>query len=197
MIFLINLVLASSSLYRKQMLERLELDFISISPDIDESAGPDEAPLAYVRRLSEAKAKACESRFKDALIIASDQVLLTQDGKIQGKPGTHDIAVEQLRRVRGTQATLLTGLALLNTRSGRMQSDVITYKVGYRNYTDTEIENYLQREKPYQCAGSLKSEGLGTALLTQLSGDDPTAVIGLPLIRLTQMLLDEGYPVLS
>lgn len=194
---MLNLVLASSSVYRKQLLERLQLDFVSVSPDIDESQKKGETPHAYVRRLSEQKAKACKNRFKEALIIGSDQILLTADGNIQGKPGTHDNAVAQLRKVRATQATLITGLAVYNTLTGRLHSDIVCYRVGYRDYSDAEIEYYLCREKPYHCAGALKSEGLGTALLTELAGQDPTAVIGLPLIRLTQILLEEGYPVLS
>ena len=192
-----KLVLASSSVYRKQLLERLQLDFVTVSPGVDETKFEDETPFAYVSRLSESKAKACAEQFSDSLIIGSDQVLLTADGQIQGKPKTHDNAVKQLRSVRASEATLITGLAVFNTRSGQLQCDIVSYTIGYRNYSDTEIENYLRREKPYHCAGALKSEGLGTALLSRLKGDDPTAVIGLPLIRLTEMLLAEGYPVLS
>ena len=192
-----NLVLASSSIYRKQLLERLQIEFITASPDIDENKLEDEKPREYVSRLSRQKATALADHYPDSLIIGSDQILLTSDGHILGKPVTHKNAVNQLRSLRGGQALLMTGLALHNSQTGRLQSDIVDYHVTYRNYTDDEIENYLLREKPYDCAGALKSEGLGTVLLSQLKGNDPTAVIGLPLIRLTQMLLEEGYPILS
>ena len=194
---MLKLVLASSSVYRKQLLERLQLDFITASPDIDESKLEDETPRAYVRRLSQQKATVLADQYRNSLIIGSDQILLTADGTIQGKPHTHAKAVKQLSSVRGSQAKLITGLALYNTHTEHLHCDIVDYQVCYRNYTDAEIENYLQREKPYNCAGALKSEGLGTTLLSQLKGDDPTAVIGLPLIRLTHMLLKEGYPVLG
>ena len=196
-LFYLKLVLASSSPFRKQLLQRLQLDFITASPDIDERKLDDESPREYVNRLAIEKAKELAPHHPQALIIGSDQVLLTQDGQIQGKPLTHANAVKQLQCVRGTQALLITGLALYNSQTTNIQSDIIDYRIGYRDYSDAEIENYLEQEKPYNCAGSLKSEGLGTVLLSQLSGDDPTAVIGLPLIRLTEMLLHEGYPVLS
>ena len=192
-----KLVLASSSPFRKQLLQRLQLSFVTASPDIDESKLDDESPRDYVNRLSREKSQVLALHHPDSLIIGSDQVLLTSNGQIQGKPITHANAVRQLQCVRGTQALLITGLALYNSQTRQIQSDVVDYQIRYRNYSDEEIENYLMREKPYNCAGALKSEGLGTVLLSQLSGDDPTAVIGLPLIRLTEMLLHEGYPVLS
>lgn len=191
-----KLVLASSSVYRKQLLQRLQLDFTTASPDVDESMREGENPREYVSRLCRQKATALADQYPDSLIIGSDQVLLTGDGRIQGKPLTHSIAVRQLQRVRGTRALLMTGLALYNTQTQQLQSDIVDYHITYRDYTDDEIESYLLREKPYDCAGSLKSEGLGTVLLSQLKGDDPTAVIGLPLIRLVRMLLNEGYRVL-
>lgn len=194
---MLKLVLASSSQYRKQLLARLQLDFISVTPGIDELKHEDETPREYVSRLSRLKATAIAADYPESLIIGSDQILLSHNGRIQGKPLDHCDAVRQLKEVRDTQALLMTGLALYNTRTGSLQSDIIDYHITYRNYSDDEIENYLRREKPYDCAGALKSEGLGTVLLSRLRGDDPTAVIGLPLIRLTQMLRNEGHPVLS
>ena len=191
-----KLVLASTSFYRKQLLNRLDLEFDTAAPNVDETPIIGEDPDAYVKRLSIEKSKSLKNQFNNALIIGSDQILITQEGHIQGKPNDHANAVRQLRQVRGKQARLVTGIALFNTHTGAQQFDAIEYKIGYRNYSDSDIEQYLQREKPYDCAGALKSEGLGTVLLSQLSGDDPTAVIGLPLIRLTQMLLAENVSIL-
>ena len=192
-----KLVLASSSPFRKQLLERLQLTFTTASPDINENKLKNENPRQYVARLSKEKSQALAHDYANSLIIGSDQVLLTAQGEIQGKPHTHDNAVKQLQNVRGSQASLITGLALYNTQTKQLQCDIVDYQIRYRDYSDVEIENYLQREKPYNCAGALKSEGLGTVLLSQLKGEDPTAVIGLPLIRLTQMLLHENYPILT
>ena len=191
-----NLVLASTSRYRKALLERIQHDFITVAPRVNETRHENEPPLDYVKRLSIEKSQAPARDFPNALIIGSDQILVTHDGQIQGKPGTHENAINQLKHVRGNQAKLITGIALFNAQSGNQQYDCVEYRIGYRDYSDQEIDQYLQREKPYDCAGALKSEGLGTVLLNKLSGDDPTAVIGLPLIRLTQMLLDENIRVL-
>lgn len=148
-----------------------------------------------MRRLAEAKARAVAARFPDALIIGSDQVA-TVDGTILGKPGTHAAAAAQLRRLSGRRVTFLTGLCLLNASSGRVQLDVVPFHVIFRALTEEMIENYLRREQPYNCAGSFKSEGLGIVLFERLEGDDPTALIGLPLIRLSRMLETENLPVL-
>jgi len=190
-----KLVLASTSPYRKELLQKLQLEFATASPDIDESALPDEAPEQLVARLAENKARAVADQFQNALIIGSDQVAVV-DGRIVGKPGDHANAVAQLKRASGKRVSFLTGLCVYNTLSQRSQVDVIPFSVIFRNLSDTQIENYLQREQPYNCAGSFKSEGLGIALFERLEGDDPNTLIGLPLIRLIRMLESEGFPVL-
>jgi len=194
-IMLEKLVLASTSPYRKELLQKLQLEFATASPDIDESALPDEAPEQLVARLAENKARAVADQFQNALIIGSDQVAVV-DGRIVGKPGDHANAVAQLKRASGKRVSFLTGLCVYNTLSQRSQVDVIPFSVIFRNLSDTQIENYLQREQPYNCAGSFKSEGLGIALFERLEGDDPNTLIGLPLIRLIRMLESEGFPVL-
>lgn len=190
-----QLVLASTSIYRRQLLEKLNLEFVTCSPEIDESRLPDEIPEQLVARLAEQKARAVASQFSDALIIGSDQVAIN-DGKILGKPGNHAAAVNQLKRASGKRVSFLTGLCLLNSKSGRVQTEVVPFNVIFRPLTDLQIEHYLQQEQPYNCAGSFKSEGLGIALFERLEGDDPNTLIGLPLIRLIYMLESEGFPVL-
>ena len=190
-----RLVLASTSPYRKQLLERLGIDFIAAAPRVDEARLPGEPPETLVRRLAEAKARAVAVRHPDALIIGSDQVALLC-GEIVGKPGSHEQAMFQLRRASGSRVVFLTGLCLLHSDSGRCEVDVARYSVVFRQLTDTQIEGYLRREKPYDCAGSFKSEGLGVALFERMEGDDPSALIGLPLILLTRMLERAGMPVL-
>jgi len=190
-----SLILASTSPYRRQLLERLGIDFTAVAPDIDESRLPDETPTAMVRRLSEAKARAVATQYLDALIIGSDQMAVCGD-EVLGKPGTHDKAVEQLTRLSGTRVSFVTGLCLLNNANGRIQLEVASYHVVLRPLDANMIEQYLRREQPYNCAGSFKSEGLGSALFERLEGDDPTALIGLPLIRLTRMLENEGVRVI-
>ncbi len=187
-----KLVLASSSPYRKQLLERLQIPFETASPDIDESKKPTESPRDYVKRLSIEKAKTLMYTYPNALIIGSDQIALTANNEIQGKPLTHDNAVAQLKQASGNEVDLITGLALFNSKTEKVQFDLVEYKIGYRKLTEQQIENYLSAEQPYHCAGALKSEGLGSSLLTYLRGDDPTAIIGLPLIKLTDMLQEEG-----
>jgi septum formation protein len=190
-----TLVLASTSPYRKALLEKLQVKFESAAPAIDESLLPGESPEQLVARLAEAKAKAIANQFPHALIIGSDQVAVV-DGKIVGKPGTHDKAVAQLKRASGKRVIFLTGLCVYNTLSRRTQVDVVPFSVIFRHLTDAQIEHYLQREQPYNCAGSFKSEGLGIALFERLEGDDPNTLIGLPLIRLIRMLESEGFPIL-
>jgi septum formation protein len=190
-----KIILASTSPFRKQLLQKLGITFATDKPEVDESVLPGETPEQLVARLSEAKATVLADAHPDSLIIGSDQVAVV-DGQIVGKPHTHEKAVAQLKRAAGKRVTFLTGLCVYNTRSRRCQVDVVPYYVVFRHLTDKQIENYLQREQPYNCAGSFKSEGLGIALFDRLEGDDPNSLIGLPLIRLIRMLESEGFPVL-
>ena len=190
-----QIILASSSPYRKELLARLGLPFAAIAPDIDETPLPGEPPEHLVGRLAVAKAQAIAERHPHALVIGSDQVAVHR-GRIVGKPGDHDRAVAQLRAASGQTVTLHTGLALVDADSGRAQSEVIPFRVVFRKLTDGQIERYLRKEQPYNCAGSVKSEGLGIALLERFDGDDPNTLIGLPLIRLVAMLEKEGVDVI-
>jgi septum formation protein len=192
-----KIVLASSSPYRKKLLERLRLAFEVVTPDVDESPTSDEDPEALVKRLAVAKARAAAANVGNALIIGADQVAVNATGDVIGKPESHEHAVEQLRQASANWTTLYTGVALLNNRSQQIQCDAVPIKVLFRQITDNEIENYLRAEQPYDCTGSVKVEGLGIALLSRLEGDDPSAIIGLPLICLTRMLANEGVDVLS
>jgi MAF protein len=188
------LILASSSPYRRELLSRLALPFECRSPDIDESARPDEAPGALVERLAEAKARALAAEFPRALIIGSDQVAVLGD-HIMGKPGTHDNAVEQLARCSGRTVTFYTGLCLLDTGDETVQRDCILFEVRFRTLNNAQIRRYLAHDKPYNSAGSFKAEGLGVSLFESMHGEDPTALIGLPLIRLTAMLNEAGVEI--
>ena len=190
-----TLVLASTSPYRRELLARLGLPFVVANPQTDESPFPGESPEALALRLSAAKARAVADTYPDALIIGSDQVA-TVDGKIYGKPGDHQRAVAQLRELSGKTVNFFTGLCLHNSRSGRSQVRGVPTLVSFRQLADQEIENYLRREPAYNCAGSAKSEGLGIALLSSLQGDDPNALVGLPLIALCDMLREEGMAIL-
>ena len=189
-----KIVLASTSPFRRELLSRLCIPFETAAPDVDETSLPGETPEQLVVRLSEAKARAVSEQFPESLIIGSDQVAVL-DGQIIGKPLTHDNAVKQLKRASGKRVAFLTGLCLYNTQTERVQLDVIPYFVVFRNLSDRQIENYLQKETPYNCAGSFKSEGLGISLFNRMEGDDPNALIGLPLIRLIHMLDSEGVVV--
>ncbi len=186
-----NLILASTSIYRKELLGRLGLPFSTATPDVDETPLADESPEQLVRRLAEAKASAVAPHHPDALIIGSDQVAVI-DGEILGKPGDHARAVTQLRKVSGKRLEFLTGLCLLNSRSGNAHVEVVPYAVVFRPLSEQQIKSYLRLEQPYRCAGAFKSEGLGIVLCERFDGDDPTALIGLPLIRLTRLLEREG-----
>ncbi|MFZ5594316.1 MAG: Maf family protein [Pseudomonadota bacterium] len=190
-----QLILASSSPYRKELLHRLGLPFITITPQADETPLPGESPEALVARLASAKAHAVAHQHPDALIIGSDQVAVLED-QILGKPGNHDNAVAQLSNASGKRVEFLTGLCLLNGATRRMQVNVIPFTVVFRVLSAAQIDNYLRREQPYNCAGSFKSEGLGIALFDKLEGEDPTALVGLPLISLVQMLEHEGVRVI-
>lgn len=190
-----QLVLASTSPYRRELLGRLGLPFVVANPDTDETALAGETPTATALRLSEAKARAVANQHPGALIIGSDQVA-EMDGRIFGKPGTHDKAVEQLRALSGKTVNFFTGLCVLDAATGKAELCGVPTLVGFRELSDTEIANYLRREPAYNCAGSAKSEGLGIALLTRIHGDDPNALVGLPLIALCELLRKHGMNVL-
>ena len=190
-----QLVLASTSPYRRELLGRLGLPFVVANPDTDETALRGETPTAMALRLSEAKARAVAKQYPGALIIGSDQVA-EMDGRIFGKPGTHDKAVEQLRALSGKTVNFFTGLCVLDAATGQAELCGVPTLVGFRELGDTEIETYLRREPAYNCAGSAKSEGLGIALLTRIHGDDPNALVGLPLIALCELLRKHGMNVL-
>lgn len=190
-----QLILASTSPFRRELLARLELPFTVQAPDVDETRQPREDASALVARLAEQKAQAVASQHAAALVIGSDQAAVL-DGEIIGKPGDHARAMAQLQRASGQAVTFHTGLCLLDTASGRRQIAVETFRVLFRALTPVMIDRYLRREQPYNCAGSFKSEGLGIALFERLEGDDPTGLIGLPLIRLTRMLEAAGVAVL-
>jgi septum formation protein len=192
----LTIILASTSPYRRMLLERLQLPFKTISPEVDETPLPGESPQALVQRLAVAKAQAVADKSPNALIIGSDQVAV-HDGEVVGKPRDHEHAVAQLRQASGTSVMLYTGLALVNSSNGNIQSEVIPFGVVFRKLSDEQIENYLRREQPYDCAGSVKSEGLGIALLERFEGEDPNTLIGLPLIRLVRMLENEGVELLK
>lgn len=186
-----TLVLGSSSPYRRELMERLRLRFAVDAPGLDETPHADEAAAAYVRRLACAKADEVGTRHPDALIVSSDQCA-ELDGELLGKPGAHAAAAAQLRRLSGREALFLTGLCLLDTRTGRRRYAESRHAVHYRTLDEALIERYLQLEQPYNCTASFKSEGLGIVLTRRIRGDDPTGLIGLPLTRLTELLQDAG-----
>ena len=190
-----QIVLASTSKYRRELLTRLGLPFEVASPGVDETPLPNEAPQETSRRLAEAKSRAVAERFPQAIVIGSDQVAVL-DGVPLGKPGNHANAVRQLIAMRGKEVVFHTALCLCHAASGRTATRVVPYYVRFREYSDAQIERYLQREQPYDCAGSARCEGLGIVLIAEMRGDDPNALIGLPLIALTEMLAEQGVSVL-
>ena len=190
------LILASTSRYRKMLLDRLGLPFRAVAPGIDESPLPDEAPAATAFRLAEAKARSVARAHPDSLIIGSDQVA-DCDGRPVGKPGTHERAIAQLAELSGQTVVFHTGVCLLDTASGQCQTALVDVRSTFRFLSADEIESYLRSERPYDCAGSVRSEALGIALFERIESDDPTALIGLPLIRLTSMLRAAGVAVLA
>ncbi|MEJ2142052.1 MAG: Maf family protein [Gammaproteobacteria bacterium] len=190
-----NLVLASTSPFRKSILEKLDIPFTTQSPEVDETPEENETPEQLVERLSIAKAKTIADELSEGLVIGSDQVAVIE-GKILGKPGNHENAVKQLQFASGKTVTFLTGLCLYNATTKHYQADVVPFNVVFRDLTDQQIENYITKEKPYNCAGSFKSEALGITLFEKLKGDDPNTLIGLPLIRLVRMLENEGVTVI-
>lgn len=189
-----KLVLASSSPARRKLLERLAIPFVTMSPDVDETPLADESPEALARRLAISKAQAVSHYFPKSLIIGSDQVIVI-DGKMYGKPLTHENAVKQLQLVRGHRCEALTGLCVLDSATGKYTVEVIPFTVVFRDFSDEMIENYLRKEQPYHCAGGIKAEGLGIVLFDRLIGDDPNSLEGLPLIRLVRMLEQFGMQV--
>jgi len=190
-----QLILASTSPFRKTILEKLGHPFECIAPETDETPKPEETPEQLVERLAIAKAQAVASKTNDALVIGSDQVAVI-NGQIVGKPGNFDNAFKQLKEASGKRITFLTGLSLINSKTGKIHSTVVPFKVVFRYLRDSQIENYLKAEKPFNCAGSFKSEGLGISLFERLEGDDPNTLMGLPLIRLNAMLEIEGMPAI-
>ncbi len=189
------LVLGSTSRYRRELLERLRIPFAVSSPDVDETPQPGEAPKALAQRLALAKARAVASLHPEAVVIGSDQVA-DLAGQPLGKPGDHARAVAQLRQMRGQTVIFQTALAVVCLASGFEQVDLAEVRVVFRDLSDDEIEAYLHAEQPYDCAGSAKSEGLGIALLESIDNDDPTALIGLPLIRTARLLRQAGVKLL-
>jgi septum formation protein len=189
------LILASSSIFRRELLQKLQLPFSSISPNVDETVLENEKPHETALRLAQDKARKIGSEYQHALIIGCDQVA-TLDGEQLGKPLNHSNATKQLRMMRGREVTFHSALCLFNAATGNMQTEVVPYLVRFRQLTDAQIESYLAKEQPYHCAGSAKSEGLGVALIERMVGDDPNALIGLPLIKLITMLNNEGVSVI-
>lgn len=190
-----QLILASTSRYRRELLERLRLAFETASPHCDETPLPDEAAAATALRLSIDKARSLAGKFPDALIIGADQVASSEGCRL-GKPGNHGNAVAQLTSLSGKSAQFDTAVALLDARDGSLQSRVVGCRVQFRKLDDERIESYLRREQPYDCAASAKAEGLGIALLERIDTEDPTSLIGLPLIALSAMLERAGLPVI-
>ena len=190
-----RLILGSTSPYRRELMLRLRLPFDVVSPDVDETPLAGEAPRALALRLALAKARAVAAMHPNAVVIGSDQVA-DLDGEPLGKPGTHARATAQLQRMRGKTVVFQTAVAVVCLETGFSQVDLAQVNVKFRNLGDAEIERYLRAETPYDCAGSAKSEGLGIALLESIDSDDPTALVGLPLIRTCQMLRAAGVKVL-
>ena len=191
-----KLVLASTSKYRRELLSRLKLPFEVVSPDVDETPLASESPSATALRLSVLKAQTVTAQFPDALIIGSDQVLMLDSDQL-GKPGNYANAFVQLKKMQGKAMVFHTALTLLNSRTGHTQTRDVPTVVHIRTLTDAQIEAYLNKEAPFDCAGSAKSESLGIALMERMDSPDPTALIGLPLMALTEMLLNEGVDVLA
>ena len=185
------LILASSSTIRKRVLAKIGIKFTAIAPNIDESPLPEEAPEALVQRLSGEKARKVAHQYSNHLVIGSDQVAVVNN-EIVGKPSNRAQAIKQLETASGRTVSLYTGVALLNSGTGRIQVDVLPYRVQFRILTRAVIENYIDRDQPYDCGGSLRSEGLGIALLSKFEGEDPNILLGLPLIRLIDMLAEES-----
>ena len=190
-----ELILGSTSVYRRELLQRLKIPFRVEAPDIDETPLENETPQQLVERLAVEKARSVADKNPGSLVIGSDQVAV-HGGKIVGKPHTHDRAMQQLREANGQEIMLYTGLSLVNADTGEAQTEVIPFQVVFRNLSEQQLESYLHKEQPYHCAGSVKSEGLGIALLERFEGEHPNTLIGLPLIRLIRMLEYFGVNVI-
>ena len=190
------LVLGSTSRYRRELLQRLRIPFDVAAPDVDETPRANESPQALAERLALAKALAVAASFPQAVVIGSDQGA-DLNGEPLGKPGTHERATAQLRQMRGQTVIFQTAVAVVCLESKFQQTSLAEVRVRFRDLTDEEIENYLQAEQPYDCAGSAKSEGLGIALLAAIDNDDPTALVGLPLIRTCDMIRAAGVVLLA
>lgn len=190
-----KLILGSTSAYRRELLQRLRLSFEAVAPRVDKTPQPGEHPADLARRLALAKARDVAARHPDAIVIGSDQVA-DLEGEPLGKPGAHERAVAQLQKMRGRTVIFQTAVAVVCLESGFEQLDLAPVRVQFRNYSDEEIENYLRAEQPYDCAGSAKSEGLGIAMLDRIDNDDPSALVGLPLIRTARMLREAGLKLL-
>ncbi len=188
------LVLASTSPFRRQLLARLGLEFRAVAPHTDERQRPGESPERLCLRLAEEKARSVASAYPNDLIIGSDQVAVLS-GQVMGKPISHEAAVDQLRQASGRTMTFWTALCLLNSGADRIQREVAPYRVLFRSLTSDQIERYLERDQPYHCAGAIRSEALGIALIERMEGADPTALVGLPLIALVTMLQREGVNI--
>ncbi|OTA19657.1 Maf-like protein [Xenorhabdus beddingii] len=193
---MLPIVLSSTSVYRRQLLEKIGLPFTCVSPDIDESPQENESPEQLVKRLSYAKASALQGSYSSHLIIGSDQVCVL-DNKITGKPHNFENAFSQLRKASGKCVTFYTGITLLNSKTGNIDTRCELFHVYFRELTEPEIMGYLNKEKPFNCAGSFKSEGLGITLFEKLDGRDPNTLIGLPLITLSDMLIRQGINPLT
>lgn len=191
-----HLILASTSRYRRELLERLRLPFDVVSPEVDETALPDELPSALALRLARAKADAVAARHPGAIVIGSDQVA-DLDGQAIGKPLTHERAQQQLRRMSGRAVTFQTAVAVVRRDAGYARALLAAVQVQFRELDDAQIEHYLRTEQPYDCAGSARSEALGIALLSSIDSDDPTALVGLPLIRTCTLLREAGVDPLG
>ncbi|MDO9072847.1 MAG: Maf family nucleotide pyrophosphatase [Rubrivivax sp.] len=190
------LILGSTSPYRRELLQRLRLPFEAVSPQVDETPLPNEAPAAMAVRLALAKAQAVAALHPQAVVIGADQVA-DLDGQPFGKPGTHERAVAQLRLLSGRRAVFQTAVAVVRASTGFAEVLLAPVKVHFRQLSDVEIDRYLRLEQPYDCAGSAKSETLGIALLEAIESDDPTALVGLPLIRTCQLLRRAGLDPLA
>lgn len=191
-----SIVLASTSEFRRQLLQKLNLDFTCVKPNVDETPLAQETPQALVERLAIAKAKAGSSEQTNALVIGSDQVAVC-DGEILGKPHTRENAINQLTQFSGKTVTFYTGLCVYNSASSEVVSLVEPFYVHFKQLSQADIEHYIDAEQPLNCAGSFKSEGLGICLFEKLEGDDPNSLIGLPLIKLTALLKQQGFDVLA
>lgn len=186
-----KLILGSTSPYRRELMQRLHVPFETAAPDIDETRHLGESAHDMVLRLSLEKAQKVAGQHPDALVIGSDQCAVLHE-QVIGKPGTHENAVKQLQNASGETVYFLTGLCLYDSLDGSYQLDVVPFQVDFRELTDGEIDNYLRKDQPYNCAGSFRSESLGITLFKRMTGDDPTALMGLPLIRLSGMLRQAG-----